>query len=382
MATNLQSKASPWQPNQHMNVTAAPFRPPPFSLSQDPLLAAGLVSQHQHQHGSPSGGLGPIGSVGTSPNPMNSTAHLGAPPSMSLHGPPQHVYHQQHQHGGPMNGPSPAGQQGGQGQGQGQSGAVKYKTELCRNWEATGHCAYRGCTYAHGYEDLRAVQGGPQGAGGTPMMMTQQMMPMPQGHSATGSPQQHTYSFTANVVNAAAAMCVPPTGPSASGVSSAMGTPVAGTYRIGGGVGLVGPGGLGGGLGAPIGGPSGLGGASPIPSAPAPIQATLGVPPPISATAPAGPTEHLMDLIMLEVRAERDKLFSQQTANRQLEQQLKREQLMRQRNVNNTTVIAGAIAAVEEAIRRRHAVLTDLKRACGEDTMEAAIDAMLDDYSV
>ena len=31
----------------------------------------------------------------------------------------------------------------------------KYKTAMCRNWEATGVCAFRGCTFAHGKAELR-----------------------------------------------------------------------------------------------------------------------------------------------------------------------------------------------------------------------------------
>mmetsp|Transcript_34141 Transcript_34141/g.53384 ORF Transcript_34141/g.53384 Transcript_34141/m.53384 type:complete len:262 (-) Transcript_34141:239-1024(-) len=32
---------------------------------------------------------------------------------------------------------------------------AKYKTSICRNWETTGVCTFRGCTFAHGKEELR-----------------------------------------------------------------------------------------------------------------------------------------------------------------------------------------------------------------------------------
>jgi len=31
----------------------------------------------------------------------------------------------------------------------------KFKTTICRNWEQTGICSFRGCTFAHGVDDLR-----------------------------------------------------------------------------------------------------------------------------------------------------------------------------------------------------------------------------------
>jgi hypothetical protein len=31
----------------------------------------------------------------------------------------------------------------------------KYKTTICRNWEQTGACSFRGCTFAHGADELR-----------------------------------------------------------------------------------------------------------------------------------------------------------------------------------------------------------------------------------
>eukprot|EP00758_Cryptobia_borreli_P001146 Tbor_TRINITY_DN1978_c0_g2::TRINITY_DN1978_c0_g2_i2::g.3459::m.3459 len=31
----------------------------------------------------------------------------------------------------------------------------KFKTTICRNWEQTGMCGFRGCTFAHGVDDLR-----------------------------------------------------------------------------------------------------------------------------------------------------------------------------------------------------------------------------------
>lgn len=32
---------------------------------------------------------------------------------------------------------------------------AKFKTTICRNWEQTGMCSFRGCTFAHGVDDLR-----------------------------------------------------------------------------------------------------------------------------------------------------------------------------------------------------------------------------------
>ena len=40
---------------------------------------------------------------------------------------------------------------------------TKFKTDLCRNWEQTGSCSFKGCTFAHGQEELRPVQR-PQGS--------------------------------------------------------------------------------------------------------------------------------------------------------------------------------------------------------------------------
>ena len=35
---------------------------------------------------------------------------------------------------------------------------TKYKTAICRNWETTGTCNFRGCTFAHGREELRPIR--------------------------------------------------------------------------------------------------------------------------------------------------------------------------------------------------------------------------------
>jgi hypothetical protein len=32
----------------------------------------------------------------------------------------------------------------------------RYKVELCRNYLASGHCAYAGCVFAHGVDELRS----------------------------------------------------------------------------------------------------------------------------------------------------------------------------------------------------------------------------------
>ena len=32
---------------------------------------------------------------------------------------------------------------------------TKYKTTMCRNWEQNGSCSFRGCTFAHGVDELR-----------------------------------------------------------------------------------------------------------------------------------------------------------------------------------------------------------------------------------
>ncbi|KNH04956.1 zinc finger-domain protein [Perkinsela sp. CCAP 1560/4] len=34
----------------------------------------------------------------------------------------------------------------------------KYKTAICRNWESTGICNFRGCTFAHGKGELRMAR--------------------------------------------------------------------------------------------------------------------------------------------------------------------------------------------------------------------------------
>eukprot|EP00744_Colponema_vietnamica_P019174 GILI01027118.1.p1 GENE.GILI01027118.1~~GILI01027118.1.p1 ORF type:complete len:333 (-),score=72.13 GILI01027118.1:189-1187(-) len=327
--SNLQAKASPWQPNANtqMNVTAAPFRPPPFSLSQDPMLAAARITSPNPNGGAQSGSVGRTNSN----NHMNASSTGLGSSALGASG---------NNYGGPNSGTSPYTPLL-LGPNAGPNGPQKYKTELCRNWEATGQCAYRGCTYAHGFDDMRGGGGG----GGGPGSMG--MLPQPQ--SMNSSPQQHTYAFSTNVVNAASALA------GTSTLSSAMGTPVAGTYRMG---------------GAPA--PMGVGGGtSPIPATPTPIQ-------PINTNSPAAHTEHLIELIVLEMRSERDKLLTQQSNNRSLEQQLKREQMVRQRNVNNSSVVEDLIRKVDEAIRKRHAALTDIKRALGEDAMEAVVDAMLD----
>ncbi|KNH07942.1 zinc finger-domain protein [Perkinsela sp. CCAP 1560/4] len=43
---------------------------------------------------------------------------------------------------------------------------TKYKTAICRNWETTGTCSFRGCTFAHGREELRPLR--PPGLGEHP----------------------------------------------------------------------------------------------------------------------------------------------------------------------------------------------------------------------
>lgn len=49
---------------------------------------------------------------------------------------------------------TPGGQQQNNA-GRGGTDPTKYKTTICRNWEQTGGCQFRGCTFAHGVDDLR-----------------------------------------------------------------------------------------------------------------------------------------------------------------------------------------------------------------------------------
>ncbi|KAK7195397.1 Zinc finger CCCH domain-containing protein [Novymonas esmeraldas] len=51
---------------------------------------------------------------------------------------------------------------------------TKYKTTICRNWEQTGTCSFRGCTFAHGVEELRAPV---RPDGHTPVLRPQHMSP-------------------------------------------------------------------------------------------------------------------------------------------------------------------------------------------------------------
>jgi hypothetical protein len=110
--------------------------PPPFSLG--PPMSGDLDMSNA--------GLALLqGGVG-SPNNNNSSglqAALGGP------NPPA----------GGTNGPvnlnlTPGGQQQNNA-GRGGTDPTKYKTTICRNWEQTGGCQFRGCTFAHGVDDLR-----------------------------------------------------------------------------------------------------------------------------------------------------------------------------------------------------------------------------------
>ena len=47
------------------------------------------------------------------------------------------------------------GSGGGNGRGSAVPPRYKYKPELCRNWEQSGTCNYRQCTFAHGIDELR-----------------------------------------------------------------------------------------------------------------------------------------------------------------------------------------------------------------------------------
>lgn len=51
---------------------------------------------------------------------------------------------------------------------------TKYKTTICRNWEQTGTCNFRGCTFAHGVEELRAPV---RPDGHTPILRPQHISP-------------------------------------------------------------------------------------------------------------------------------------------------------------------------------------------------------------
>jgi hypothetical protein len=53
----------------------------------------------------------------------------------------------------------------------------RYKSELCRNFQASGHCAYSGCVFAHGVEELRASwTSGAVAANGTTATSTQAVL--------------------------------------------------------------------------------------------------------------------------------------------------------------------------------------------------------------
>jgi len=50
----------------------------------------------------------------------------------------------------------------------------KYKTTICRNWEQMGSCSFRGCTFAHGVDDLRP----PTRGNASPPLPPQQSPPL------------------------------------------------------------------------------------------------------------------------------------------------------------------------------------------------------------
>ncbi|RNF06528.1 zinc finger-domain protein [Trypanosoma conorhini] len=59
---------------------------------------------------------------------------------------------------------------------------TRYKTTMCRNWEA-GNCNFKGCTFAHGVEELRA-----------PMRVDRYGSPNPHSHAPTQGKTPPQYS--------------------------------------------------------------------------------------------------------------------------------------------------------------------------------------------
>lgn len=64
---------------------------------------------------------------------------------------------------------------------------TKYKTTICRNWEQTGNCSFRGCTFAHGVDDLRPPA---RTSGSSP--------PLPPQQSPSSTPPMYPQSAVMN----------------------------------------------------------------------------------------------------------------------------------------------------------------------------------------
>ena len=279
--TQLQAGAQPFRPPPPFSLTAesaAPphrYEPPSFGAAKRP---AGGTSPppHTYSPGVPSYGSG---SKASRPLLNNSMGHMGTPNSVP-----------------PVQG--------------------KFKTEMCRNWELMGQCTYRGCTYAHGPDDLRqapmAYDGYGRGipnppAGGQQGRYPNQQAPMYQGGDSN---QGSTHT-----------------------------TPVGGAR-----------------------------------------QSTLSrsAPQPISASAPTVASEQIIDMILVEVRHERDDLLQQVNASKQLEADLRREQRRRQAVVRTQRALEGVLQMLKQEINERTRLLNEVLRAKGEYDFEAVLDDVMD----
>ena len=66
---------------------------------------------------------------------------------------------------------------------------TKYKTAMCRNWEHTGACGFRGCTFAHGREELRPPRP-PSAGGASPILSANQSPVAPSAPQPPKTPSQ------------------------------------------------------------------------------------------------------------------------------------------------------------------------------------------------
>lgn len=104
----------------------------------------------------------PYISPGLTPSPASwsSTGTFRPPPPFTLSEQQQHM-HALHNGGGGYHLAHNHHHGGGGGVMMTEKRAVrpadptKYKTEMCRNWEMSGTCSYRQCTFAHGADELR-----------------------------------------------------------------------------------------------------------------------------------------------------------------------------------------------------------------------------------
>lgn len=184
----------------------------------------------------------------------------------------------------------------------------KFKTEMCRNWELMGQCTYRGCTYAHGPEDLRqpiSYDAFGRIAPSTVNRYPGQQAPMYQG----------------------------------DGQSSNNNTPMGGARQS---------------------------------------SLSRTAPQPISASAPAVASEQIIDMILVEVRHERDDLLQQVNASKQLEADLRREQRRRQAVVRTQRALEGVLLTLKQEINERTRCLNEILKAKGDYDFEAVLDDVMD----